>query len=213
MYKNYISLVVIVMVFCACLVNHLDADIINLKGGLVFKGKVIAQSSEEIKLETFNGTISIPSSLIRAHQKQHGEFELYQEQLKKLKEDDVKSQYELAKWCKTKKLWSKALWHFKKSAELIKTQALSTAILSLSEGEISKNITEVEKLWDKEHQASLIPFTLTGTIVKNCRASKKLVIFFLRNIRALKGSHLRQNFYRGISQSYAQGRACPLSES
>ncbi len=134
------------------------AGTVFLKGGLVFKGSVVEKTKEEIKLETFNGEVKIPVPLIRKIDRKKSPYELYQAELKKLKdknkETDAEAQYKLGLWCKKKKIWHKAKFHLKK-----------VLVFDSEHKKAEKALKQVEKAWSSEHKKSLIRLTLNVGVV------------------------------------------------
>jgi len=144
--------ILFVLVLCnACLANT-----ITLKGGKIYRGKVIEKTSEMIRIETFNGEVNIPKALIGKYDKKKSPYELYMSKLGELedKKPNAPAHYKLGMWCKKKKIWHKAKYHLKKALET-----------SEKPGKAEKALKAVEKAWSRERKKSLLGFTLNVGIV------------------------------------------------
>lgn len=143
-------IMILVLVFIAAGIS--PADIITLKTGLVFKGKAIETTKDEVKLETFKGEVKILKELIKQHDKAKSPYELYETEKDKLlkdKENDAEAHFKLGVWCKSRKIWHKAKFHLQKALELKEDYK-----------EAEKMLKEAEKAWEEEHKKNSYGFTL-----------------------------------------------------
>lgn len=147
-------LTIILLVFG--MVGVSAADTITIKDGLIFRGKVLEDKNDCVKLQTSNGDVNIPNKLIKQHDRNKSPYELYQAELDKIKdkEGDAESQYKLGIWCKSRKIWHKAKLHLQKALEIDKEHKNA-----------EKSLKEVEKSWEEERKRCWISFTFKVGVV------------------------------------------------
>ncbi len=121
------------------------ADVITLKDGRVIEGKLVSETKTQLKLETFDGEITVKKSEIKEHSRNKSRFEIYQEKLEKIKTDSADDQCNIAQWCKEQGLLSVAKKH---TAEALKIDSKS------------KKAQDLEKAIKDEVQKLLVPLTL-----------------------------------------------------
>src|SRR3989338_5292746 len=101
----------ITMATIAIFVSTIFADIVIQKDGTKIEGKLIEKISEHLKLETFDGIVTINVKEISKHNKTESLYEKYLKEKKSLKEDDAEGCVKIGLWCKNQKLLELAKEH------------------------------------------------------------------------------------------------------
>jgi hypothetical protein len=86
------------------LVGHALGDVVHLKDGSKLEGKILSEGTKGIKIRTRFGTVDIPRSRIDKIEKGKSAREEYQDRKAALSSRDVNGRFELALFCKQKKL-------------------------------------------------------------------------------------------------------------
>ncbi|KAF0245753.1 MAG: hypothetical protein FD180_1360 [Planctomycetota bacterium] len=94
------------------------ADLITLKDGRVIEGDVISDDGKVVKVKLRMGALTIEKDKIVSIEEKLTPEQEYAERLKKLDENDAKSQFELAEWAESVKLEKEAIRHFIAAATL-----------------------------------------------------------------------------------------------
>jgi len=89
------------------------ADEVELTSGTVIEGKV-QDLGDSIKVVKSNGSAIYPKSMVRKITPKKTVEEIYEENARELKRDDLDGHLKLARWCLEKKLQKEAVLEFKK---------------------------------------------------------------------------------------------------
>src|SRR5687768_4537225 len=84
------------------------ADEVELTSGTVIEGKV-QDLGDSIKIVKSNGSATYPKSMVRKITPKKTVEELYDDQARELKDDDLDGHLKLARWCLEKKLPKEAV--------------------------------------------------------------------------------------------------------
>ncbi len=91
----------------------LSADEVELTSGKVVEGKV-EDLGDSIKLSRSGGSVTYPKSMIVRITRKKTAEEVYEDQSKALKADDVQGRLKFARWCLERKLAKEAVLEFRK---------------------------------------------------------------------------------------------------
>ena len=94
---------VLVTVVLGLAASALWADIVHLKDGRKLEGKAVVEG-DKVKVVTRMGTVTFPKDQVVRIEKTKTPVELYKEKAAAIKDDDAEAHWELAMWCKQKRL-------------------------------------------------------------------------------------------------------------
>jgi hypothetical protein len=102
------------LALAACLVLSTPAlaDTIYLKNGQKFEGKVIVKGDQIILISETGSRLPFPKDRVDRVVRGPAPWEIYAGKVAKVKAGDAAGHLELAKWCRTKKLYKRAAKHF-----------------------------------------------------------------------------------------------------
>lgn len=138
----------IVMFGAACF-----GDVVTLKSGFIFKGKLLEKTKETFRMETFKGEVKIPAGLVKKHEKTKSPYEIYNDEIRRMEsvvyETADSREYDLGMFCVKNKIWHKAQFHLKKALEINKER-----------GDAQKALVEMGKKWEDACAKSRYGFIL-----------------------------------------------------
>lgn len=105
--------VIIGLILMAFMVAIAVGDVVHLKDGRKFEGRVTVVG-DKVKVLTKFGPVTFPRSSVARIEKKDIPADVYAEKAKALADDDAEGHYKLGLWCKTKKLSRQALIEFEK---------------------------------------------------------------------------------------------------
>ncbi|MEN8150189.1 MAG: hypothetical protein ABFS86_10220 [Planctomycetota bacterium] len=106
MHRNR-ALPVLVVLLLAFLAAPVIADVIYLKDGRKFTGKVVSESSTEVKFKSVGGVLTFKRKDVEKIEKGLTKNDEYEARRKKIASDDIAGLLELARWCEEQKLVAK----------------------------------------------------------------------------------------------------------
>jgi len=96
------------------------ADVVRLKNGNVLEGKIVAQTSREVRIRTGASEITVPRDQVASVEKGEAPFEVYKKRAAALKPDDTAGHYALAEYCLEHRLFTEAIAELRRTLELQK---------------------------------------------------------------------------------------------
>ena len=100
----------VVAAWCA----RANADIITMDDGRTYEGTAVTEG-DVVKVKTKMGELTFPKDKVAKIEKVKSSAEAYKEKLAGLKDDDAEGHYQLALWCREKKLFKEMNQEFEKT--------------------------------------------------------------------------------------------------
>ncbi len=94
------------------LFTNASADTVYLKNGQKFEGKVVVKGDQVILISERGSKMPFPKDRVARVERGPAPWEAYASKAAKVKPDDAAANFELAKWCRGKKLYKRAAKHF-----------------------------------------------------------------------------------------------------
>ncbi|HRT93137.1 MAG TPA: hypothetical protein P5532_01855, partial [Planctomycetota bacterium] len=106
------------------------ADVVRLKNGNVLEGKIIAETSKELRIRTASASeLTVPRDQVAEIEKGEAPFEIYKKRAAALKEDDAAGHHALADYCLEHRLLPEAIAELRRVLELEKDNPAALAKL------------------------------------------------------------------------------------
>jgi len=97
------------IVVLGVLAGTVGADVVRLKNGRSFEGKIIEETEREVKLRTGGGEVTLTREQIEAIERGESPLEQYERRAAALKADDADGHYTLGEFCLEEQLHAQAI--------------------------------------------------------------------------------------------------------
>jgi len=87
-------------------------DTVILKNGQKFEGKVVIKGDQVIVISERGSKMPFPKNRVERVERGPAPWELYEQKAARVKPGDAEAHFELARWCRTRKLYRRAAKHF-----------------------------------------------------------------------------------------------------
>jgi len=119
-----------ILVVLALTLGAARGDVVRLRNGNKFEGKIVEEGAEEVKIRTREGTtLTIPRADVAGMERSEGSLEAYTKAAAKLGENDAQGHLDLADYCLKQQLPSQALAELRRVLEIDPKNAAAKAKL------------------------------------------------------------------------------------
>jgi predicted esterase len=106
------------------------ADVVTLKGGKKYDGRIVSEDESKVVIRTPDGVKTIARDKIESVRKQKSIYDTYDAKLAAVKPDDAKELVKLAQWCASSRLYPESIKLYQKALELDPNNAAAKKAVS-----------------------------------------------------------------------------------
>ncbi len=135
------------------------ADVLRLKNGQVLEGKIVVETSKEVRIRVGGSELTVPREQVAEIEKGEAPLDVYKQRAAALKDDDADGHYELACYCLERRLVPEAIAELRRTLELRKDHAEARAkLLPLLDQRAQPLLSRAKRLQEQgEYEAAEEP--------------------------------------------------------
>jgi hypothetical protein len=116
--RSGLRLAALPVLLAPVLLSVARADTIYLKNGKQFEGKVVLQGDQVVLVSENGSRVFFPRDRVERVERGPAPWEVYARKFASLRKDDPQAQFQLAKWCRSKRLRKRAARHLQATVRL-----------------------------------------------------------------------------------------------